>query len=186
MEYLVSLDQQVFFLINHLPHTASLDFIAQTLSGLGSGGLVFFLLGLLLFIREEEKDHRFILPLILTFGIGWGLSELFLKYTFGRIRPDEVMKALIIGTAPESYSFPSTHAVLAFAGAYVVSWKEPKWRWWLYTLACCIGLSRIYLGYHYPIDVIAGGVIGISVGFCVVQLTTRIPLPQPRHKRRKK
>ena len=185
MEYLLSLDKQVFFLINHLPHTGVLDFFAETLSGLGSGGFIFFLLGLILLIREEEKDHRFILPFLMIFGIGWALSEVLLKTTFGRIRPEEVMGALIVGTKPDGYSFPSTHTLLAFAGAYVLSWKEPAWRWWLYILAGLIGLSRIYLGHHYPIDVVAGGIIGVSIGFCVVHLTAAT-IPKRSHQRGRK
>jgi len=48
--------------------------------------------------------------------------------------------------------------------AVVLSHKEPKWKWVFFALAILISFSRIYLGKHYPLDVIAGGVLGWIIG----------------------
>lgn len=65
---------------------------------------------------------------------------------------------------PETYSFPSGHAVVAFACATVISFAVPRFRWPLYALAALIAFSRVYVGVHFPGDVAAGAVIGVAVG----------------------
>lgn len=183
MEFLKTIDTQLFFLINHLPHTTLLDFLMQTLSGLGSGGLIFLLFGFLLIIREEEKDHWFLLPLFCVSGLSWFISSYILKFGFSRLRPGILTDAVIVGSIPPSYSFPSTHATVAFAFAVLLSWKEPRWRWIWFTLAFLISFSRIYLGYHYPIDVIGGGVLGLCIGLFVVGIYKRLLLGQKKKRR---
>lgn len=181
MDALRFLDTQLFLVVNGVPHTPMLDSIAQTLSGLGSAGFIFIILALALFIRKEGKDRRFLISFVATFGIVLALSELFLKTQIARMRPDALVGALIVGTAPETYSFPSTHTMLAFAGAALLSWKEPRWCWVWYGLAGLIGWSRIYLGYHYPIDVLAGALLGYGLAKGVIALTTYFYRnPRPR------
>jgi undecaprenyl-diphosphatase len=176
MKEILAIDQYLFFFINHVGHTVFLDFLARALSGIGYGGIVFLLLGIVLVLREEKRDHWFFLPLAFTASISWLVSEVFLKIGLGRLRPETLAGAIVVGTSPGTYSFPSTHATIAFACAVLLSVKEPKWRWWLFTLAFLIGLSRIYLGYHYPVDVIGGSIIGLCIGILGIEIA--------RHNRR--
>ena len=67
----------------------------------------------------------------------------------------------------ETDSFPSGHVVLAFTIATVVGNQYPKLRVPLYIMAFGTAFSRIYLGKHYPSDVIAGAIIGTLVGMHV-------------------
>ncbi|CAA7627765.1 putative phosphoesterase, PAP2 family [Candidatus Terasakiella magnetica] len=62
---------------------------------------------------------------------------------------------------PRGESFPSGHAVVAFAVAYVLGRRFVAARSWLYLLAGLAGISRIYVGAHYPLDVIAGALLGV-------------------------
>jgi undecaprenyl-diphosphatase len=170
MNWLLSIDTQVFFFINHLPHVGRIDSFALFLSGLGEAGIIWFILGAVLVYREETKDHRLFLPLAVAAGFTWSISELILKPLVGRLRPSSALDAAtVVGGFPLGYSFPSTHTAFAFALAVILSYKEPKWKKWLLALACTIGLSRIYLGHHYPIDVIFGGLIGWGIGTLVVR-----------------
>ncbi len=113
-------------------------------------------------IREFNPLESF-LPAISITG-AWLLNE-FLKQQFHRLRPEDLPLAI-----ETSYSFPSGHAMisLAFYGmlAYLI-WtnvKSAKIRWLsvvaLAALILAIGLSRIYLGVHYPSDVLAGFAAG--------------------------
>lgn len=154
MQIIFGFDQQVFLFINHLPHSALLDQIALFFSAVGSWGAVWIGIAILLFFREEKRDHWFFLPAVLV-SIGGLLSEFILKVLFARPRPTDLLS---------TYSFPSTHAVLAFAFAYILSREEPKFTRWFYLLATLISLSRIYLGVHYPLDVVAGALVGWGVG----------------------
>jgi undecaprenyl-diphosphatase len=65
---------------------------------------------------------------------------------------------------PETYSFPSGHAVTSFMAAFVLSGRFPRARHPLLALASLIALSRIHLGAHWPSDVLVGAALGILVG----------------------
>lgn len=164
MERMLSLDQALFLAVNHLPHTETLNMIALTISGVGTAGMIWFLIAAVLFFKEEKKDHWFFLPFIFAGGAGWALVELILKPLIARIRPTELMGAIIVGPASADFSMPSGHATIAFAMATVLAQREPKWRWVFFTLAILIALSRIYLGKHYPLDVTTGALIGWGIG----------------------
>jgi undecaprenyl-diphosphatase len=77
-------------------------------------------------------------------------------------------------SVPASASFPSGHAATAFAGATAIALLAPRLRVPVFALAALVALSRIYLGVHYVLDVIAGSALGIAVGFAVVALVRRV------------
>ena len=65
---------------------------------------------------------------------------------------------------PETGSFPSGHAATSFACAALLARAAPRWAVAaLYVLAAGIAFSRVYVGVHYPLDVIAGAVLGLAV-----------------------
>lgn len=170
-DILLTIDRQLFLAINHLPHTLTTDWLALTISGVGVGGLVWFLLAVVLFVREETKDHRFFMPILATLGMSWIFVELLLKYLVSRPRPTSEIGAIIVGSGAGWYSFPSSHATVSVAMAIVLSRYEPRWRTAFYILAFLISLSRIYLGVHYPSDVLAGMLLGAVIGIGVVRIT---------------
>jgi undecaprenyl-diphosphatase len=167
MNFSLSLDQQLFFLINHLPHNGFFDGVALFFSGVGTAGIIWLLLGVFLFFREEKKDRWFVFQLGVLGLAVWGLVEEVIKPLVGRLRPGLEAGAIIIGSQSNGFSFPSGHAAIAWAMAVLLSQKEPKWRWFFYILATAISFSRIYLGKHYPLDVLAGGLIGWILGFMI-------------------
>ena len=167
MERLLLFDQQLFLFINNLSHTPISDVLALTVSGIGKGGLLFLLLGLLLFVREERKDHSFIFSIAGALMTSWLLVEVLLKPFIAKSRPFLIgngESAIVVDTITTGFSFPSSHAAFAWALAVVLARKEPRWRWGLYIFASLISFSRIYLGVHFPIDVVAGAFIGWGIG----------------------
>lgn len=143
------------------------DWFARFLSGVGFAGIVWVLIGIWLFMREKKKDHRFFIPIFLTLGASWFIVEFLLKYVVSRPRPTEDMGAIIVGNGASWFSFPSSHATVAFAMATLLSRYEPRWRILLFILAGLISFSRIYLGVHYPFDVFAGAIIGSGIGLAI-------------------
>lgn len=164
MNTIFSIDSQIFLWINHAPHTAVSDAIAMFFSVIGSVGLIWFVIGTILFMREERKHSMFFVPFLAAGGTSYVLVEWIIKPLVARIRPSEAIGAIIVGTAKNDFSFPSGHATIAFAMAAVLTSYEPKYAWLFYALACCISLSRVFLGAHYPLDIIAGGVLGWGIG----------------------
>jgi undecaprenyl-diphosphatase len=75
-----------------------------------------------------------------------------------------------------SSSFPAGHAATAFAGAVLLSSIRPRLAPWFFLLATAIACSRVYVGVHYPTDVLAGAAIGAAVGGLAV-LALRLGAP---------
>jgi undecaprenyl-diphosphatase len=88
-----------------------------------------------------------------------------LKETFGRARPPVEEPGLGALTAiPGNPSFPSGHSATAFAAATAVAVLCPRLRPFALAIAAAVALSRVYLRVHFPLDVIAGGLIGAGLG----------------------
>jgi undecaprenyl-diphosphatase len=69
----------------------------------------------------------------------------------------------VIGRRPDGWSFPSGHTAAAFSGAWVASTVWPRRAPLFFGLAATVGFSRIYVGAHYPGDVLAGATLGMVI-----------------------
>lgn len=183
-QLLITLDHEIFLCINHLPHTPVADAVAMTLSGVfGSMVIVWILLSMWLFVREEKKDHWFFLPVAVASGLSLFITDVWLKNYFARHRPPLSLGTIHVGGPLADYSFPSGHATFAWALAVVLASKEPRAKWLFYALAFLISFSRIYMGKHYPADVFFGSFVGLAIGWTALWVERKIVFY--RHRRRK-
>jgi membrane-associated phospholipid phosphatase len=112
---------------------------------------------------------------VLAVVLGFGVSEA-LQAAVPRARP--VGQALV--HRPHSHSFPSGHATIAFAAATVLAGLVPRGRVAFYVLAAAIAWSRVYVGVHYPLDVLAGAVLGTALGYLALRALPRLAAVRPR------
>ena len=139
------------------PVTAIFRFVTN----LGDWPVVMFatLALLFFFLYRGDRDHASVVLVTMT---GAGILDATLKLAFHRLRPDPFFG----GAKPTTYSFPSGHALISFCFYGLIAgmlsfYLEKRWQrvlsWCVAgTLIALIGLSRIYLGVHWPSDVLAG------------------------------
>jgi undecaprenyl-diphosphatase len=104
-----------------------------------------------------------------SFFLASGLNYV-LKAIFDRSRPPDAIGFEALVGVPGSPSFPSGHAMTAFAVAGAVALLAPRLRWPVLGLAALIAFSRVYLGVHFWIDVLAGAALGLAIGLGVAWL----------------
>jgi undecaprenyl-diphosphatase len=73
-----------------------------------------------------------------------------------------------------SASFPSGHAATSAAGAVILAYLLGRWAWGLAVLAAAVAYSRVYIGVHYPVDVLVGAALGAAVALVAIVLVRRL------------
>jgi undecaprenyl-diphosphatase len=108
----------------------------------------------------------------MAIGFATLLADAIIKPSIGRQRPYFIFKDIhVIAGLQKSASFPSTHAAAAFAGAYALSKLFPELKIPIWIAACLVMLARVYVGVHYPLDVLGGAVTGLAAAAFVVNGT---------------
>ncbi|ELR70904.1 putative membrane-associated phospholipid phosphatase [Fulvivirga imtechensis AK7] len=181
LETLIELDKELFFFLNGL-HTSWLDSIMFWVSD----KLIWIpFYAWLLYLIIKEYKWKSIIWLI---GIGLAIAASdqilsgFMKPFFERYRPSrdpelEGLVHIVNGYTGGRYGFASSHAGNVFALAiFLYSLFKEKYKWigWLFLWAGIVSYSRVYLGVHYPGDIIVGAVIGTSMGWLFYTLSDRV------------
>jgi undecaprenyl-diphosphatase len=145
----------VLFRLKWPPITA----VMRAFTIVGTAGFLWGTLAAGAFLFTGLRPSHLLVPWVAV-ALSWTLAE-GAKYLFNRARPfiDDTEVAPLIKT-PSSSSFPSGHSATAAAGAITLSAVYPSFAPALVLSALLVALSRIYLGVHYPFDVLAGALIG--------------------------
>ena len=170
MNILLELDGQILLFIQEHIRCGALDGAMRLVTTLGNAGAIWIVTAIALLCFRRTR--RFGLACGLALLLGFAVTNLALKHIIHRIRPYDVISSLNILVKPErSFSFPSGHATASFAAAWALFRLAPKKVGVpALLLAILIALSRLYVGVHYPTDVLAGAAIGILSGEISVRL----------------
>jgi len=172
-DFLYGIDVAVFTFVNRTLQNAAFDVLMPFLTDLNRNKpalVVVALLWVLLLVKGGRPGRIAALLLIPTIAVSDQLSSSVLKPLIDRARPcHELLDVHLLVGCGGGRSFPSSHAVNNFAGAWVLAHYIPKMGWIFFSIAGLVAFSRVSVGVHYPSDVIGGAVIGIAIGYAMVQ-----------------
>lgn len=166
MEFLYSIDLTVFYFFNHTISTGFLDKFFSIITDVNKWYIAYIILIGIAFFKGGRRGKIAVLGLILLIIVTDQTGYRILKEFFERVRPCNALTDAItpVGCAG-GFSFPSNHALNNFAAAVFLLRLFPAYKWIFLIVATLISISRIYLGVHYPSDVIGGALIGVAFGY---------------------
>lgn len=171
IESLLSIDKSIFILINDYCSNTVFNVFFMTITE-AKVWIIPAIAGAVFFIKHEKKKAIVILGLaVVTLAISDPVSSQILKPFFGRHRPCHpeffIQGGNFLFGMKTSLSFPSSHAMNMFAQAALFSCFYPSKTPIFYGFALLIGISRIYVGVHYPSDIVSGAFFGIITAYLV-------------------
>lgn len=170
IDFLTQIDVFLFFFINHNLQNSFFDWLMPIVTEQRNWFPVFAVVYLWLWWKGGKTGRTAALLIIPVVLLSDQLSSAALKPFFQRVRPCVALEGVnAITGISTSFSFPSSHAVNSFAAAMLFTHFYPAQKWPLFICAFLSGFSRIYLGKHYPFDVIGGAVIGVLCALVVIK-----------------
>ena len=182
-----AIDSRLFLVLNGW-HTGWLDTVMVAITGMWPWIPLYILLLYMVFKQYGRRGWWVLLAVAVVILCTDQLSAHVCKPLFHRLRPCfnpelEGLVHLPKGLPGGRYGFVSSHAANTFGvAAFLTAALRKGYRsvgWWLYAWALVSSYSRIYIGVHYPGDILAGAVLGVLVGLiiwrltCVYQLQTK-------------
>jgi undecaprenyl-diphosphatase len=167
IEYLIELDKKIFLALNGF-HAPWLDpvmlLVTETLVWLP----LYVFLAFHIFKHYKLNGWMVLIGVVITIVLADQITSTFMKPYFERLRPSrepslESVIHLVNGYKGGKFGFASSHAANTFGVAtffFLLFGKQYRWVWILFVWAAFVTYSRIYLGVHYPGDILVGALVG--------------------------
>ena len=157
LNYIELIDKNILIFINQTLSFSFFDFIMPVITNKHNWTIPILSLILYMLLFDEIKGKIALTILIITLGINDYFCASILKPYFSRLRP-------------------SNHASNMFALATTLGYFYPKIKNSLYFLAIIVCFSRVYVGVHYPFDVLIGGIVGYSISWIIINAWVELKL----------
>lgn len=187
LEQIVQIDSSAFEFIHFSGSNSVFDWLMPILRARETWiPLYVFIIGYSFWRFTFKSALFFILALVVTVGITDYANSSLIKEAVDRPRPCHIatFKSDIHELVPcgGGYSFPSSHAANHFALALFLLFSFGRKHPWLKLPLLCwaslISIAQVYVGLHYPLDIIGGALLGSLIAFCIWRLYKNIILPQ--------
>jgi len=161
LDWLVHADRAVFHAINHDGVNAFFDWLMPVLSDDGRFKIPFLAIFVLMMVFGKSRARTAALLVIPLIALSDQMSSNLIKHAVERIRPCHVLPDVrLLAGCSGSFSMPSSHAANSGAAAVHFALAYPRLAIPLGLFAFGVGYSRVYVGVHYPTDVLVGFAVG--------------------------
>lgn len=177
MDYILQIDRNLFYILNTRLTSYFLDFFMPFITTKANFINIIIIAWLTIFAIGKWKDRRALLIVVAAVLLSDFATDV-LKNLIHRVRPCNALADVnILAGCTKSFSFPSGHATNAFAAAVYLSYIYRRYSPVFLSIAVLVAYSRIYVGAHYPLDVIGGALIGSSGALLAILADTRLLPP---------
>ena len=163
LEHIGKIDSAILIVVRRLENNAMTS-LMKAFTRLGDTAAWGFLSFVLLSLTSVNRNLWWVVTASATIA---ALLAQAIKHLIKRPRPEQPPGLQRHIEPNDQFAFPSGHTCTAFAVAFSVIALAPGLGALLVVHGFCVGLSRIYLGVHYPFDVLVGGILGTLVGLCI-------------------
>ena len=172
MRTLIELDHLLFHFINGTIANPFFDWLMPIVTNEHNVAIPLLLIWLWMLFFGGKRGRIAAVILLITLAVTDIFAAQVIKPFFGRLRPSRSMIDSINLLVPRGgkYGFVSNHAANTMSAAFVIFYFYRKWGYFAIAISILVGFSRIYVGVHYPADVLGGWIFGAIVAWSLITL----------------
>ena len=178
LDYFLTIDKLIFSFFNSTISNPLFDIFFPIITNQDIWTLPILAGVIILTIRGGRRGKICSAVLIVAIILADYTSAQILKPYFARLRPSHELIDGIRLLVPKGgrYGFVSSHAANMYASATILGYFYPRYKKVFFTTALMVAFSRVYVGVHYPADILFGGLLGYGLGWIVLTIWTMIKI----------
>jgi len=172
MNILIKIDHALFHFINDTIANSILNWLMPIVTNENNIAVLLLLFWLWLLFFNGKRGKIAAILLIVTVVFTDAIAAQIIKPWIGRIRPSHTMTDNInlLVSKGGKYSFISNHAANTMSAAVILGYFYKKWKSITIAISIIVGFSRVYVGVHYPLDVLGGWLFGYAIAWGILSL----------------